>query len=54
MNNTITEDEMIRQAYRAFVDLQGLQHSLALTRSQRWELEAILMAFKPLFEGMNT
>lgn len=50
MNNTITEEEKTRQAYRAFVDLQGLQHSLALTRSQRWELEAIIMAFKPLFE----
>jgi len=50
MNNTITQDEIMRQAYRAYVDLQGLQHSLALTRSQRWELESILMAFKPLFE----
>jgi len=54
MNNTITEDEMIRQAYRAFVALQTLQYSLALTRDQRWELEAIIIAFKPLFEGMNT
>lgn len=51
MNNS---DKKIQNqlALKAFVELQSLQHSIPLTRNQRWQLEDIINQIKPLIEDV--